>query len=311
MRQVFERGTLPAPTASTHGIVDPGAARAGFDLVRLDPAPDLADLVERHWVIRWDLPPGVEFTQVVIPHPNANAVAEADGWQVHGIPRGLFSRTLRGTGAVVGTKLRPGALRVLLGSSDAVRPGLVVPAEAAFAAPAPGYPGRADVAEAGRRAVLAARVGDDAGAVAALAPVLRAAAGRRRTPRAADALARVARVLRAVVGGELGLDAGVTDLAALAGTSPRSLQRLFAEWVGVSPKWVLQRHRVHLAAELLAVDPGRSLAGLAAAVGYYDQAHLSVDFARALGVPPATFARRCAASREAPSAAVLRPARRA
>ncbi|GAB6939034.1 helix-turn-helix domain-containing protein [Isoptericola variabilis] len=301
MRQVFERrpadGGPRSPTATTRGLVDPAAARGGFALVRLDPAPDLADLVERHWIVRWDLPPGAEFTQVVIPHPNANVVAEADGFAVHGIPGGLFSRTLRGTGAVLGTKLRPGGLRVLLPGRDALRPGLVVPAAAALT----GTPGPTprDVEDAGRRAVGAARAGDDAAAVAAVTPVLRAAAARRRTPRAAVALDRVARVLGAVVTGELGPDAGVTDLADLVGTTPRSLQRLFAQWVGVSPKWVLQRHRVHLAADLLAADPGMPLADLAAAVGYYDQAHLGVDFARALGTTPAVYARRCAASRAA------------
>lgn len=284
------------PTATTRGLVDPAAARGGFELVRLEPAPDLADLVERHWVVRWDLPPGAEFTQVVIPHPNANVVAEADRFAVHGIPGGLFSRTLRGSGAVLGTKLRPGALRVLVGGPGALRPGLVVPAAAVLAG-VRGVSG-SDVEEAGRRAVAAARAGQDAAAVAAVTPVLRAAAAGGRTPRAAQALDRVACVLGAVVAGELGPDAGVADLAARVGTTPRSLQRLFADWVGVSPKWVLQRHRVHLAAELLAADPGRPLAELAAVVGYYDQAHLGVDFARALGTTPAVYARRCARSLE-------------
>lgn len=284
------------PTATTRGLVDPAAARGGFALVRLDPAPDLADLVERHWVVRWDLPPGAEFTQVVIPHPNANLVAEADGFRAHGIPGGLFARTLRGSGAVLGTKLRPGALRVLLGGADALRPGLVLPAVAVLAG-APGGPAAGEVEAAGRRAVAAARAGEDDAAVAAVTPVLRAAAARRRTPRAGLALDRVARVLGAVVAGEPGPDAGVADLADLVGTTPRSLQRLFAAWVGVSPKWVLQRHRVHLAADLVAADPGRPLADVAAAVGYYDQAHLGTDFARALGTTPAAYARRCAASR--------------
>lgn len=59
---------------------------------------------------------------------------------------------------------------------------------------------------------------------------------------------------------------------------------------------MLQRHRVHLAADLLAADPGQDLAALATAVGYYDQAHLGTDFARATGTTPAAYARWCAAS---------------
>jgi transcriptional regulator GlxA family with amidase domain len=71
--------------------------------------------------------------------------------------------------------------------------------------------------------------------------------------------------------------------------------------VGVSPKWVLRRHRVHLAAEMLGRDPGLDLAGLAAAVGYYDQAHFTGDFVRAVGTAPGEYARSCAAARTAAS----------
>lgn len=291
MRQVFEHmgSTRATPTASTRGIVDPAAARSAFELVRLPAAPDLADVVERHWIVRWDVPADAAFTQVVIPHPNANVVAEADGFAVHGIPAGLFERTLRGRGAVVGTKLRPGALRVLLDHPDAVRPGVVVLATAVLG------PG---AEEAGRTAVVAALDGADDEAVAAVTPLLRAAADRGRSRRSEDALVRIADVLAALVRGGLGPAATVGELAALTGTSMRSLQRLFAHWVGVSPKWVLQRHRVHLAADLLAADPARDLAELATAVGYYDQAHLGTDFLRATGTTPAAYARRCARSRQ-------------
>lgn len=285
MRHVFER-----PTTSLRGIVDPAGARRGFALVRLDPASDLADLVERHWVVRWDLPPGEAFTQVVVPHPAANVVAEASGYVAHGIPPGLFERTLTGAGAVVGTKLRPGAFRVLLGSADAVRPGVRVDA-ASFLGAAAGA--------TGLRAVALAEHGDEHGAADLVEGLLRQRADAVRTPRATRDLERVHATIAALVAGELAPGAGVADLAGLTGSTPRSLQRLFAAYVGVSPKWVLQRHRVHLAAELLAADPDQDLAGLATAVGYYDQAHLGTDFLRATGTTPGAYARRCATSRDA------------
>jgi len=295
MRQVFDDGPPEAsrthgPTTSVRGLVDPAAARAGFELVRVAPAPDLADLVERHWVVRWDLPPGTAFTQVLVPHPVANVVAEETGYAAHGVPPGLFERTLTGAGAVVGTKLRPGAFRVLLGHPDAVRPGVRVPA-ATFLGPT--------AARTGAAALALAVAGRDEDAARTVEPLLRARAARARTSRSTQDLDRVARVLAALVRGDLGPGAGVADLAAVVGTSPRSLQRLFATYVGVSPKWVLQRHRVHLAADLLAADPDQDLAALATAVGYYDQAHLGTDFARATGSTPGAYARRCAASRAA------------
>ncbi|WP_069386541.1 AraC family transcriptional regulator [Cellulosimicrobium cellulans] len=284
------RGGEDRATTSLRGLVDPAAARRGFALERLDPAPDLADLVERHWVVRWDLPPEERFTQVVVPHPVANVVAEASGYAAHGIPPGLFERTLTGAGVVVGTKLRPGAFRVLLGSADAVQPGVRVPASS-FLGPA------AD--DVGRRALALAGGGDERAAVAVVEQLLRARADVVRTPRAVRDLERVRATFAALVAGELAPGAGVGDLAAVTGSTPRSLQRLFAATVGVSPKWVLQRHRVHLAADLLAANPDQDLAALATAVGYYDQAHLGTDFLRATRTTPGAYARRCAASREA------------
>ena len=284
---MFER---VGPTASKLGLVDPTAAGAGFALTRLAVAPDLADVVERHWVVRWDLPPGTSFTQVLVPHPAANLVAEAGGCAAHGVPEGVFERTLTGAGVVVGTKFRPGALRVLLGHPDAVRRGVVVPASA-FLGP--------DADEVGRHALALAAAGDDQAAVAAMAGLVRARARTVRTERTSRDLDLIAGALAALVSGRVPPGAGVGALAAAAGTSTRSLQRLFATYVGVTPKWALQRHRVHLAADLLAADPRRPLAEVAADVGYYDQAHFSTDFQRATGATPAAYARRCARSASA------------
>lgn len=38
-------------------------------------------------------------------------------------------------------------------------------------------------------------------------------------------------------------------MAVLDGQQPFELQRLFAEYVGVSPKWVIERYRMHEALE--------------------------------------------------------------
>ena len=41
----------------------------------------------------------------------------------------------------------------------------------------------------------------------------------------------------------------VDQLSAESGMTARTLQRLFADYVGVSPKWVMRRARLHEAAE--------------------------------------------------------------
>ena len=71
----------------------------------------------------------------------------------------------------------------------------------------------------------------------------------------------------------------------------RQLQRLFREYVGVTPKWVIQRYRLIEAAERLAAGAVADFAGLALDLGYADQAHFIRDFKKIVGRAPAGFAR--------------------
>jgi AraC-like DNA-binding protein len=82
----------------------------------------------------------------------------------------------------------------------------------------------------------------------------------------------------------------VDELSSASGLTVRSLQRLFADYVGVSPKWVMRRARLHEAAER--ADSGELVdwAELAADLGYADQAHLTRDFTDTIGVPPTRYA---------------------
>ena len=81
----------------------------------------------------------------------------------------------------------------------------------------------------------------------------------------------------------------VDDVATGAGTTVRSLQRLFHRFVGVGPKTVLQRYRLQDAAA--AIDAGEvdDLASLAADLGWFDQAHFSRDFRSTVGVTPSEY----------------------
>lgn len=69
----------------------------------------------------------------------------------------------------------------------------------------------------------------------------------------------------------------------------RSLQRLTRRRLGLSPKWLIQRRRLHEAAERLR-DGGGNLADVAANLGYADQSHLTRDFRSVTGMTPGEFA---------------------
>ncbi|WP_324275424.1 helix-turn-helix domain-containing protein [Blastococcus brunescens] len=84
----------------------------------------------------------------------------------------------------------------------------------------------------------------------------------------------------------------VDQVAALGGLSARSLQRLFAGYVGVSPKAVLARYRLQDAAAAMDAGEVVDLAGLAASLGWFDQAHFSRDFRAVVGVTPSAYLQR-------------------
>ncbi|MFZ0216517.1 MAG: AraC family transcriptional regulator, partial [Candidatus Dormiibacterota bacterium] len=92
----------------------------------------------------------------------------------------------------------------------------------------------------------------------------------------------------------------VDQVARRAGCSVRSLQRLFTEQVGASPKWVIRRYRLLEAAERAGRGGRVSWSELALALGYSDQAHLTREFTAMVGVPPAEYARACAEGRPLP-----------
>ncbi|GAA4848003.1 helix-turn-helix domain-containing protein [Luteimicrobium xylanilyticum] len=282
---------------STDGIVDPTGARAWFTLDRRSPSADLADVVGWYWVSHWNLGER-SHVQPVIAHPVVNVVAEPHGFAAHGFVPGVDERRLTGHGVAVAAMLRPGAFAVLSGGETLApgpraAPGMVARtlAAAVVLGPAADAVGAAAVEDG-----LESRVDD---AVARLDDLLRpvvaarrAAPAARRAWRDLELVTAAAEAARDAVGPGETVDVLARHLA----VSVRGLQRAFERIVGVGPKWVLQRQRVHRAAELLAVDPAQDLAALAEDVGYYDQAHFTRDFVTATGTTPGAYARRCAAS---------------
>lgn len=79
--------------------------------------------------------------------------------------------------------------------------------------------------------------------------------------------------------------ASVTATAARLHISERHLRALFTDATGLSPKHFARIDRVRT---VLAADADR-WADIAAAVGYYDQSHMTAEFRRLMGVPPAAF----------------------
>lgn len=83
----------------------------------------------------------------------------------------------------------------------------------------------------------------------------------------------------------------VAHLADHLNVSVRSVQRLAAKYVGVSPTSLIRRRRLQEAAEMLRQQPEAHLAEVAHAFGYADHAHLTHDFRATLGFTPSVYRR--------------------
>lgn len=80
--------------------------------------------------------------------------------------------------------------------------------------------------------------------------------------------------------------ANVNEVAGDLGVSERHLRRVFREAVGVSPKAFAKLARFHRALRAARATAHPGWASIAAAAGYYDQAHLIADFRAIAGATP-------------------------
>ncbi|MFE7464744.1 DUF6597 domain-containing transcriptional factor [Streptomyces sp. NPDC057499] len=279
---------MAAPRRDTRGIVDAPELFNQVRFRRREPAPELRPYLEHYWLMDWDL--SEPYASHLVPHPSVNLVfqryaddlspapfdveeaGDAGFAEVSGIGLGLFAQKLAGRGRVCGVQFRPGGFRPFApGRPVAEWTGRRLPVAEVFAPPAPAS-AVLDPAEEDAR-------------VAALDRYL-LALGPEPDPQAARAMALVelVRTDRTV--------RRVDELARAEGLSPRSLQRLFAAYVGVGPKWVILRYRIHEALERAESERRVDWAALAAELGYSDQAHLIRDFTSTVGAPPTAFAAR-------------------
>jgi AraC-like DNA-binding protein len=266
--------SLPATVQDRpKGVVAPDQARKMFRMERYLPAPALAAFLDHFWLVEWDLGAQPPYVQRTLPYPCVHVVFDSARSGIWGVPTGAFDYELKDVGKVCGLRFRPGAFRAILGRPLHTITDRVLALSDVFPW---------DEAAATREVLECA---DDAGMVDAatrlLAPHL---------PAPDPQVERIAAILRLAE-----TTPGLTQVEQLAqgcGMGVRSLQQLFSEYVGVSPKWTIRRFRLHEAADRLANGDQPDLAVLAQDLGYFDQAHFSSDFRKLVGESPARYRER-------------------
>jgi AraC-like DNA-binding protein len=273
---------VPDRAATLRGILRPAETAERAALRRdADVAGPLRPFVERYWSVCWDLTGRPPFRSEVLSHPSVNVSVEEGTHPrfghdlpavlLHGVVTRRFTVDLTGAGRVTAVKFRPGGYAAFTGRlprhDTVMRPGRELGLSVEHLLPEV----LAEDDDAARTAVLDS----------ALAPL---------APEPPGPYLDLLGIIGAMLDDRELMR--VDEVAALGGMSIRSLQRLFATYIGVTPKAVLARYRLQDAAA--AIDAGEvgDLAGLAAALGWFDQAHFSRDFRAVVGVTPSAYLQR-------------------
>ena len=256
------------------GILTRHPPQAGkFRHSRRSPAASLSSWIDHYWMVVWDLRGLEPYRAQMLPHPNFQVVFEEGGSQVGGVSTRMFTRVLQGESHVFGVKFSAGAFRPFL---------------------------RGPASSLADRTVAVTQVlGEEVGALEAILisrdaseDDMIAAANAfflPRLPAAPDETIVLAGQLVRRILEDRDIKT-VDDLVSKAGIGKRTLQRVFNEYVGVNPKWVIRRYRLHELIERVHDSQNPvDWAQLALELGYFDQAHLINDFRSIVGCSPVQY----------------------
>lgn len=242
---------------------------------RRRPAADLVPWIAHYWIIHWDLRGCEPYVAENLPHPNVHLIFGGEGTEdetavIAGVQTRKFSRLLDGDGRVFGVKFRPGGFRPFYKFAMSTLADRTIPARRVFGE---------DLKALERVAFSACK---EYKKVAAANAFFHA-----HMPEP-DPTATLAGKLVDLILQDTGIKT-VDDLTRRAAMSQRSLQRLFSEYVGASPKWVIRRYRLHELIEQFNSGVKLQWAQLALDLGYFDQAHLINDFKSMVGFSPVEY----------------------
>lgn len=254
------------------GILNVKAGEKKFQLSRHLPAQDLSFFVELYWIVSWDLRGQEPYMQETLPYPCVHLVIEKDHSRVYGVETGRFTRLLENEGRVFGIKFKPGAFYPFVKSPISRLTNTSISFWDAFGVES----------KALEEALLS---GEDEAEMIALAEKFL----RERLPQQDKHILIINEIVDFIIAHrEI---TKVDDVVSQFNLNKRTVQRLFRHYVGVSPKWVIKRYRLHEVAERLAEGEAVDWPRMVVELGYSDQAHFIKDFKAMVGRTPTEYAK--------------------
>lgn len=236
------------------------------------PASPLTAFVQYYWWVRWDLRGQPPFHQENLPHPNVHLVFDPGKTYVVGVIKGKFDTVLREKSQAFGVRFRPGGFYPFYRQPVASLTGRTLSLEALFGVETLPL----------EQAVLSETTVEPMIEIVEklLLP---------RLPEPDPKVDLVSAIVEMITRERM--VTRVEEIAVAFEMKPRTLQQLFHQYVGVSPKWVIQRARMHDTAEMIVAGGSIDWTALALKLGYFDQAHFIKAFKTLMGVTPADYVR--------------------
>lgn len=219
--------------------------------------------------MRWDLHGKPPYVAEIIPSSYTNLTFMPEGARITGVTTGKYTYELKGDGAIVGVRFKPGGLHAFWKQSLHALTDTFVSATALFTEATPEY----------NKIILEATNAD---AVQRIEQLLQAYNPQR--DKNFELVTNILTHLEAVDHPSL------ADAVGQSGLSERRLQEIFQEYVGVGIKWIILRDRLIAAAELAATVENPNWTVVAQELGYADQSHFINDFKRIIGASPTQYA---------------------
>lgn len=262
---------ISSVTASAKGLIQPALSTQHFQLYHHPPSPALTQWIAYFWEVRWDLTNQPAYTQQNLPHPAQHLIVNPflDSG-IMGVHTRRFEYKLQGKGQVLGCRFNFGALAHLLSVKPKLLNDVYSPVERILPLT------QSALDERVREDNLSQAIQDIEQAVLAVAQ-----------PLSSDALL-AGKIVEAIEANRAIVQ--VEQLAEQFAISVRKLQRLFADYIGVSAKWTICRYRLFEVLAELDKQPQEQLIHLANRMGYYDQAHFNRVFKAMVGVTPSEYA---------------------
>lgn len=242
-----------------------------FRLSRHLPSADIAPFVKHYWVVSWDLTGQAPYLQHVVPNPCVNMVVEMNKTAIYAPAKSKFSYLLREKGRVFGVKFKPGGFYPFLKSAVSKLGTQGIRIEDVFHLNSADFEYQMLSQEAETNMVQLAE-----------SVILKS------LPKPDNNIDLVQQVIDQII--EDPHVTKVDDICERIHINKRKLQRIFEQYVGVTPKWVIKLYRLQNAAEKIEADTSYDWSQLSAELGYYDQAHFIKDFKSIVGKTPAEYA---------------------